>query len=271
MSKQASLKTTSQEDTRTPEQMLLESIVNVMSEVEYLQKDDTVGTGSSSYKGISDEKVKQALRKSMITHGLICVPVAIETDTKQERWTEPDPYSKTGGTKTKQQVFSDIKFTFRLYHISGAYIEGQSTGHGVDSQDKAAGKAMTYAMKYFLLNTFMIPTGDDTDKTHSNDIEIPKTEKKPEVVATPKGSVVPEKIHPQFPTKDEIGGQLYNGDGILAESIFSGVVDNWLKHGATLLYDEYIYSVDKTGKYNYFKLGEYQLTRVKKNVKMKHG
>lgn len=266
------LKTTSEEETKTPEQQLLEAIVNVMSEVEYLQKDDTVGTGASAYKGISDEKVRQSIRKSMIIHGLVCVPVGITTETKHDRWTEADPYSKTGGMKTKQQIFSDITFTFRLYHISGAYIEGQSTGHGVDSQDKAAGKAMTYAMKYFLLNTFMIPTGEDSDKTNSMDIPIPKTlDTKPEVIQVPKTTVVPEKLHPTFPTEEEVKTMLYDEKGILSVKIIDGVIDNWTRHGATLLYGKYIYSVDKTGKYNYFVVGEYNMPRVMKLVKLKHG
>jgi hypothetical protein len=233
---------------KTPEIQLIESIINVMAEVEYLQKDDTVGTGSNAYKGISDEKVKLTLRKSMITHGLICVPVSIISETKQERWTEADPYSKTGGTKTKQQIFSDIKVTFRIYHVSGSYIEGQSTGHGVDSQDKAAGKAMTYAMKIFLLNTFMIPTGDDTDKTHSIDIEIPKV-----LTAEINTKTVNNSKNSEYPSKEEIVKNLYNGDGIITKELFNGVLNNWQKNGAVLLYDSYIYTVTNNSK-NYFAL-----------------
>ena len=47
-------------------------------------------------------------------------------------------------------------------------------GHGIDSQDKAPGKATTYALKYALLYTFMVATGkiDDADSTHSDDIPV---------------------------------------------------------------------------------------------------
>ena len=49
-------------------------------------------------------------------------------------------------------------------------------GHGVDSQDKSAGKATTYALKYALLYAFLVPTGkiDDADNTHSEEISTPK-------------------------------------------------------------------------------------------------
>jgi hypothetical protein len=48
-------------------------------------------------------------------------------------------------------------------------------GHGVDPQDKGAGKATTYALKNCLLYTFLTPVGkiDDTDKTHSDEIPSP--------------------------------------------------------------------------------------------------
>lgn len=245
-----------------------------MSEVNYLQKDDTVGTGSSSYRGISDEKVRDNVRKSMIVHGLICVPVKIDKETSVERWTEPDPYSKTGGTKQKQQVFSDIVFTFRIYHTSGAFIEGQSSGHGIDSQDKSPGKAMTYAMKYFLLNTFMVPTGDDPDKVHSNDIEIPKTtvtETKTETVQVPMQSVQIEKSKPTYPTEAEIKTMLYNGKGTISADIWEGVLDNWKKHGAALLYGQYIYTyTEKTKKFNYFVIEKFRMTSIEKDIKFRY-
>ena len=61
-------------------------------------------------------------------------------------------------------------------HESGEYEIISGYGHGVDTMDKAAGKATTYALKYALLYTFMTPTGriDDTDNTHSEEIEPPK-------------------------------------------------------------------------------------------------
>jgi len=264
------LKQSSEE--KTPDIKLIEAINNVMRDVKYLQKDDTVGVGSSSYKGISDEKVRFSVRESMIEHGLICVPIKIEKETNIERWTEPDPYSKNGGTKQKQQIFSDIVFTFRIYHTSGSFIEGQSTGHGIDSQDKSPGKAMTYAMKYFLLNTFMIPTGDDPDKVHSNDIEIPKvaeTKATTDVVNVPLKSVQPEKSKPQYPTEEELKKLLYNGTGSIGVDIWDGVIMNWKNHGATLLYGKYIYTYTNK-KFNYFIIESFRLSSIENYIKYRH-
>ena len=47
------------------------------------------------------------------------------------------------------------------------YIDITTYGDGVDSQDKAPGKAMTYGDKYALLKAYKIITGDDPDQTAS--------------------------------------------------------------------------------------------------------
>lgn len=41
----------------------------------------------------------------------------------------------------------------------------KSMGQGSDKQDKGSNKAITGAMKYFLMKNFMMPTGDDPEAT----------------------------------------------------------------------------------------------------------
>jgi hypothetical protein len=89
------------------------------------------------------------------------------------RWEEKNNY----GTKMKQSVFTEVKTTYLLIHTSGESIELAGYGHGVDSQDKGAGKATTYALKYALLYSFLVPTGsiDDADSTHSDEYDKVKS------------------------------------------------------------------------------------------------
>ena len=47
-------------------------------------------------------------------------------------------------------------------------------GHGVDNQDKGIGKAISYAMKYCLLKTFLIESGTDDDVESHNIDHIPE-------------------------------------------------------------------------------------------------
>jgi hypothetical protein len=152
---------------------ITKAIVAVMKEVKGIEKSMTVGTGNNSYKGVSDKDVKNAIGKAMENNGLAIVPVGVEPTLQIDRWTE------TGGQygdKQKQSVFTSVTTKYLLLHTSGEYIEISGYGHGTDTQDKAAGKATTYALKYTLLYTFMVPTGkiDDADATHSDDIEQPQ-------------------------------------------------------------------------------------------------
>ena len=142
---------------------IAQAIINVMTEVKNIEKKTNVGTGSASYKAIGDSMVRNELKESMVKNGLVIVPISIQATTKVDRWEEETQYGK----KSKQYL---------LLHTSGESIELSGYGQGVDTQDKGAGKATTYALKNVLLDTFLIIKGDemDTDATHSNDIEVPK-------------------------------------------------------------------------------------------------
>lgn len=145
----------------------------VMSEVKNIEKGLTVGDGKMSYKGVSDKDVKLKIGQAMEKHNLIILPVKVDPKIKIDRWEEDSSYGK----KTRQTVFTEVLTTYKIIHtLTGESIDVQGYGHGVDSQDKSAGKATTYALKYALLYTFMVPTGsiDDADKTPSQDIQPPQ-------------------------------------------------------------------------------------------------
>ena len=153
---------------------ITKAILGVMNDVKGIDKTMVVGTGQMSYKGVSDQEVKKVIGTAMIKHGLVMLPIEILSSTKTSDWEEETQY----GIKRKQSTFTQVNTKYLLMHESGESIEICGYGQGVDSQDKGAGKATTYALKYALLYAFLVPTGriDDTDSTHSNDIEI-KTKK----------------------------------------------------------------------------------------------
>ena len=132
---------------------IFQRISAVMQDVQYLAKDDQIEFGKTKYRAISEEKVTTIIRKSLITHGIVIVPV------KQE-------HSKDG-------VLTTVDVTYRIQNVEDEidYIEAVSSGTGVDTQDKGVGKAMTYAYKYLLLRTFAIPTGEDPDKISSAELD----------------------------------------------------------------------------------------------------
>ena len=156
---------------------IYDAIICVMKEVKNIEKSMTIGIGNNSYKGISDKDVKQKIGEAMAKNNLVCFPIKIEPKTTIERWNEIDPYSKSEpkDLKSKQSIFTEVLVTYKIvYSITGEHIEIQGFGYGVDSQDKGAGKATTYALKNALLYTFLVPTGtiEDTDKTHSETLPI---------------------------------------------------------------------------------------------------
>ena len=157
------------------------AIIKVMQEVKGMEKNSRVGSGNMAYNGTKDQDVKEVFNDVLAKNGLSILPTGIDEETQVDRWEESTNY----GVKMKQSIFTKVKTTYMLLHESGEYIELVGYGHGVDNQDKGAGKATTYALKNCLLYSFLTPVGkiDDTDTTHSNDIATPA---KPKPVLDPK-------------------------------------------------------------------------------------
>jgi hypothetical protein len=143
---------------------LAKAVIAVMKEVKGMEKNSRVGTGNSAYDGTKDKDVKEVFNEKLAEHGLCILPTGIEETTQIDRWIDP----QYGGQK--QSVFTKVKTKYLLLHESGESQEIFGYGHGVDPQDKGAGKATTYALKNLLLYTFLTPVGkiDDTDTTHSS-------------------------------------------------------------------------------------------------------
>lgn len=190
-----------------------------MNEVSSIEKSMTVGSGNSSYKGVSDKDVKNIVGKAMAKHGLCIIPIEVEAKSKIDRWDETSSYNGVPQTKSKQSVFVEVTTKYLLMHESGESQVIAGYGNGVDSQDKSAGKATTYALKNAILYTFMIPTGDidDTDKTHSEDLPVvpkalpiilPATKQWDEAVKYLQGSGTIEKIKAKYSISKENEEQL---------------------------------------------------------------
>ena len=147
------------------------AIIEVMKAVKGMEKNSNVGAGKSSYNGTKDVDVKEVFNQALANNELCIVPTDIDESTEVSRWVEETQWGK----KQKQSVFTKVKTKYLLLHSSGESIELAGYGHGVDSQDKGAGKATTYALKNCLLYTFLTPVGkiDDAETTHSEDIATP--------------------------------------------------------------------------------------------------
>ena len=160
---------------------LAKAIISVMKEVKGMEKNSRVGAGTrAAYDGTKDSDVKEAFNNALSKNGLAMIPISIEDEIKIDRWEEENTWNGKTTLKQKQSVFTKVKTKYLLLHESGESVEVAGYGHGVDAQDKGAGKATTYALKNALLYTFLTPVGkiDDSDTTHSAQIETPTDNKK---------------------------------------------------------------------------------------------
>lgn len=140
---------------------LAKAVIELVKTVGPIAKNMEIGTGKNSYKGVADKDVKEKVGQALAANGLCLLP--IEVNANESTFT-----SKGYNGEDKTNFFTSVVTKYLLLHESGESVELTGYGHGVDTQDKAAGKATTYALKYLLLYLSMAATGgiDDADGSH---------------------------------------------------------------------------------------------------------
>lgn len=138
---------------------IFQRMSKVTQEITAVAKNLSVGTGKNQYKAVGEADILSAVKPAEAKHGVYSYPYSreiVESGTMEKE----TQYGKS------VQVFMRIKVVYRFLCIDdpASYIDVESYGDGVDSQDKAPGKAMTYADKYALMKAYKIITGDDPDQ-----------------------------------------------------------------------------------------------------------
>lgn len=76
-------------------------------------------------------------------------------------------------TSKSSQRLVQLLITYRVScSDDGSYIDCQSIGDGMDSSDKATGKAMSYAYKSLMFQLFCIPIQGQPDPDATQDVEL---------------------------------------------------------------------------------------------------
>lgn len=161
---------------------LYKKIHAVMCETEGIEKNLTVGFGGNAYKAVGEASVLNEIKPLLKKHGLVLFPIELDVDERM------DVFDTAKGSTTR--LMTQVKAKYKICDIdTGEYEILETIGNGVDTQDKASGKAMTYALKVLLQKTFMLFSGEDTDNEHSDAITdkntAPKTSSKPNTSAKP--------------------------------------------------------------------------------------
>ena len=129
---------------------IYQSITNAMADIEPIAKGRRNEKQNFNFRGI--DEIMNELQPVLKRHGLFVVPCVKEVQRQEIQ-------SKSGGTL----LYSIVTMEYTMYAADGTFIKGATVGEGMDSGDKASNKAMAVALKYFLLQTFCIPTDDAKD------------------------------------------------------------------------------------------------------------
>lgn len=148
----------------------------VMKEVSYVQKGEK--KVDDKYKFVSHDRVAEIVHEQAVKHGFIIVPDVVESSV--EAYKAVDKYNKDSGIK--DIYIARVRINLRFINIDDPedYFESKGwAGMGIDPQDKAVGKAISYAIKYGLLKVFVLETGDDPDNDQNIDYQkVSDNEKK---------------------------------------------------------------------------------------------
>lgn len=140
---------------------IYQRLSKITSELGTVAKNLNVSTGKSSYKAVSERDVKDAVKPLEEKYGVLSYPIdkeIIESDLVEDA---------TG----RRYRYMRLRVVTRFVNIDkpDEYVDVIGYGDGLDSGDKAPGKADTYAYKYCLMSCYKISTGDDPDQNASDE------------------------------------------------------------------------------------------------------
>ena len=147
------------------EMNIFQKMEAITNELGFVAKNLNVAVSkNNSYKATGEVDVLEAVKPLENKYGVYSYAIdreIIESDTL----TQNTQYGE------KTSLFLRMKVTYRFVNTDNPqdYIETISFAEGIDSGDKASGKAMTYADKYALMKAYKISTGEDPDQKASEE------------------------------------------------------------------------------------------------------
>lgn len=153
---------------------IFQRMLKATTEIDRVAKNLKVDISSKqSYKAVAEADVLEAVKPIEEKYGIYSYPYERNIIKDEVITTKTTFDSKT---TEKNTLFMRIATVYRFVNVDNPqdFIDITTYGDGVDTQDKAPGKAMTYADKYALLKAYKIQTGDDPDSEASKDIRKPE-------------------------------------------------------------------------------------------------
>ena len=174
---------------------IYEKMSLITDEIGVIEKNLNVQVNkNASYKAVSERDVLYNVKPIEKKYRVYSYPAEreiVDRDTlvKETEFTD----SRTDNTTITRtnSLFMRIETIYRFVNIDNPdeFVETMVYGDGVDTGDKAPGKAMTYADKYALMKAYKLSTGDDPDKDASPEEGYKKAPTKSAIVKATKGQL----------------------------------------------------------------------------------
>lgn len=132
------------------EQLIYSKIANILKETKAITKSEKNQQQGFKFRGI--DNVMNELHE-LFSKNEVFILQEVQSFTTENRIT------KSGGTNT----FTRATIKFKYMTTDGSYVETVNVGEAQDSSDKGFNKCMSIALKYSLLQMFLIPTEEQKD------------------------------------------------------------------------------------------------------------
>lgn len=131
---------------KTEKPLIFGVMARVLADVGSVSKDrKSIGKFTFAYRGIDD--VMNALHEAFGTHGLFLTQNVLSHNMS--------PIEGRG-------IHHTMTVEFSFYAADGSFVTSTVMGECIENGDKGTGKCMSYALKTCLLQTFLIPTEDES-------------------------------------------------------------------------------------------------------------
>jgi hypothetical protein len=135
---------------------IFEALGNIMREIDFIEKKEKNTFHKFNFRGI--DTVMNAMHSLLAKNSVVVVPEHLESATIEKK-------TKDGGVA----IHNRARYKYRLIStIDGSEVAGIMEGEGMDTGDKSTPKAASIALKYFLLQTFLIPTEERKDPDYDS-------------------------------------------------------------------------------------------------------
>jgi hypothetical protein len=144
---------------------IYQAMAKILADVDHIGKDrkaEMGNAGSYKFRGIDD--VYNTLHSSFAKYKVFLLPRVLES--KIEIQEKEKTYN--GVTSKTYACSAVLKIEFTFMSEDGSSVTAIGIGQALDQSDKAASKAQSNALKYCLMQTFLIPTEESKDIENDN-------------------------------------------------------------------------------------------------------